>query len=185
MPLGARPSRPTGPSRPSSRGTTIRRARKADLPLLVLHRRRMWQEIGGYTPRELDRHDRDYRRWVRGETAAGRFLAFVAEGPDGRPLGSGAIWLMPSQPRPGPLGRRAMPYLLSMFTEPRARRTGVASRLVRSMVEWARSGGYGRVVLHASLAGRSVYERLGFTPTNEMRLELARPRRRPQAPRRP
>ncbi len=148
----------------------------------------MWEEIRPQAAADLDRHDRAYRRWVREQRAGGRFVALVAEDPNGRPVGSGALWLMPYQPRPGPLGRPEMPYVLSMFTEPSYRGQGVASAIVRGLVRWAREHRYGRVVLHASRQGRPVYERLGFEAGNEMRLELVRagpaPRRTAPASRR-
>jgi GNAT superfamily N-acetyltransferase len=146
----------------------------------------MWEELRDYTPEQLRRHDRDYARWVRQGLAAGRLLAIVVEGRDGRVAGSGGLWLMPSEPRPGPLGRGEVPYILSMYTEPDARGRGVASRIVREMVRWARERGYGRIVLHASKFGRPVYERLGFETGSEMRKELLRHAAgRPRRPRRP
>ncbi len=132
----------------------------------------MWQEIRRFRPGELDRHDVDYARWVRRQRRDGTFLALIAEGPDGRPLASGCLWLMPAQPRPGPLGRGVVPYILSMYTERRARGQGLASRIVRAMAAWSVERGYRRVLLHASRFGRPVYARLGFVESGEMRLRL-------------
>jgi GNAT superfamily N-acetyltransferase len=170
----ARPVRAKGGS------VRLRWAGPSDLATLVRHRRLMWRELRDYTPAELDRHDVVYRRWVRLLMARGKFLAVLAETRDGRVVGSGALWLMPSQPRPGPLGRGEMPYVLSMYTDPERRGEGVATRIVRELVRWSRARRYGRVVLHASRFGRPVYARLGFEDGSEMRLELgppARPRR--------
>jgi GNAT superfamily N-acetyltransferase len=147
-----------------------------DLPVLVRHRRRMWEEIGGRTRAELDRADPAYRRWVVRESRAGRFIGFLVEDASGRVAGTGAVWLQPAQPRPGRLSRLEMPYILSMFTEPEYRGCGVASRMVRGMVRWATLHGYRRIFLHASRMGRPVYEKLGFADGTEMRLDL--PRRR-------
>jgi GNAT superfamily N-acetyltransferase len=167
-----RGSAPGPPARGPVPGFRLRRTNAADLRTLVAHRRRMWRELRDYSPRELDRHDVAYGRWVRREAAARTFLGFVVEDSAGRAVASGAVWLMPSQPRPGPLGRGRVPYILSMFTEPRARGRGLASWIVREMIRWARSHRYGRVVLHASRFGRPVYERLGFGAGSEMRIDL-------------
>jgi GNAT superfamily N-acetyltransferase len=160
----------------------LRRATAADVDLLVEHRRKMWLAIGGRLRAHLDRADPVYRRWVRRELAARHFFGFVVEAPDGRPAGSGAIWLVPTQPRPGRLGRPRLPYILSMFTEPEFRGRGVATQIVAAQVRWAEARGYARIVLHASPMGRSVYARLGFAAGNEMRLDL--PARRRRSPRR-
>ena len=132
----------------------------------------MWIELRDYAKRDLDRHDVVYATWARRQMARHKFLALVVEGPEGQVAGSGGLWLMPSQPRPGSLGRGEIPYVLSMYTEPAYRRTGVATLIVREMVRWARARGYARVLLHASRFGRPVYERLGFETSSEMRLEL-------------
>jgi GNAT superfamily N-acetyltransferase len=69
------------------------------------------------------------------------------------------------------------PYLFSMFTEPRFRRKGVASRILKEAIRWSRKNGYGRILLHASKKGRRLYGENGFTRTWEMRLELDRRKR--------
>jgi len=172
----ARPRRPRAVRRPAEgRRVHLRWAVAGDLGTLVRHRRRMWTEIRDYSSAELDRHGATYRRWARERLAAGTFVAVLAETSDGAAVGSGAVWLMPMQPRPGPLGRPEMPYVLSMYTEPRYRGRGIASRIVRELLRWSRARGYGRIFLHASAAGRSVYARLGFRAGSEMRRAL-RPR---------
>jgi len=161
--------------RPRLGRLSLRLATHADLATLVVHRRKMWQELRAYSRRELDRHDVAYRRWMRELMGRRKFLAWIVEEPrTGAVVGSGAVWLMPSQPRPGTLGRGEIPYILSMYTEPAYRRRGVASRIVRAMVGWSRAHRYGRVLLHASRFGRPVYERLGFESGSEMRLALVR-----------
>ena len=40
------------------------------------------------------------------------------------------------------------------------------------IIAWCREQGFATLYLHASDAGRPLYEQLGFEPTNEMRLEL-------------
>lgn len=149
-----------------------------DLPTIVRHRRRMWADIGGRTRAQLDAADPVYRAWVRRESRARRWLGIVVEDRSGRLAGSGALWLQPSQPRPGPLAGRPVPYILSMYTEPAFRGQGVASLVVRTLVSWAEDRGYRRVALHASEMGRPVYRRLGFIPGNEMKIDL--PRRPPR-----
>jgi GNAT superfamily N-acetyltransferase len=60
-----------------------------------------------------------------------------------------------------------------MHTEPQWRRKGIASRILREAIRWAKKRGYREVLLHASPLGKGVYHRRGFRNTSEMRLELA------------
>ncbi|MGB6500698.1 MAG: GNAT family N-acetyltransferase [Thermoplasmata archaeon] len=174
------PARRAPAPRPAANAVILRlrRATSADVELLVRHRRLMWLAIGGRFRARLAPADPAYRHWVRRELAARHFLAFVVETTDGRPAGSGAIWLRPAQPRPGRRFRARMPYILSMYTELEFRGRGVASRIVREQIAWAKAQGYPRLTLHASEQGRPVYAGLGFQPTNEMRLDLPAPRPR-------
>lgn len=59
-----------------------------------------------------------------------------------------------------------------MYTEPGARRRGVAKMLMNAMIGWCRAEGFRSVWLHASDAGRPIYQSLGFEATNEMKLCL-------------
>lgn len=165
-----------GSSTRSGNGFRVRSATTADFELLVRHREQMWIDIGSFRPAEIRAAAGRSRTWIRREVHAGRYLGFIAETPAGRVAGSGAIWIHPTQPRPGPQPRAVAPYILSMYTEPEFRRRGVATRLVVEMLEWARRNGYRRVTLHASTEGRPVYLRLGFEPSNEMRIDLGRVR---------
>src|SRR5205085_2575818 len=76
-------------------------------------------------------------------------------------------------PRPAPGGaglvRGPQGLILNVFTERAWRRRGVAAALMRELLRWCRANGIESLVLHASADGRPLYEKLGFTPTNEMR----------------
>jgi len=168
----------------SVRGTIhIRQATLRDLDVLVHQRREMWREIGDHTDAELDAADRVYRPWASQRLRSGTLVGWVAENRDRTVVAGGCVWLQEIQPRPG-REDKVQPYLLSMYTEPDARGKGLASRIVREALRWARARGYARMALHASDFGRRVYERAGFTRTWEMRYRL-RPRAASRAPARP
>ena len=61
--------------------------------------------------------------------------------------------------------------IVNVFTEPEWRRRGVAALLLQRIIAWSREERLDRLVLHASSAGRALYEKMGFVATNEMRLE--------------
>jgi GNAT superfamily N-acetyltransferase len=64
-------------------------------------------------------------------------------------------------------GRQGL--VLNVYTEPAWRRRGLAARLMAEVLAWAQDAGLESLVLHASAAGRSLYERLGFAASNELR----------------
>ncbi|HXS23112.1 MAG TPA: GNAT family N-acetyltransferase, partial [Gemmatimonadales bacterium] len=58
-----------------------------------------------------------------------------------------------------------------VYTEQAWRRRGVAGLLMREILRFTTQRGIDNVVLHASAEGRTLYEKLGFKQTNEMRFE--------------
>lgn len=150
--------------------TRLRAATGADLPLLAAHRRAMWEEIGVLEPGASDPSADAYVAWLRPRMASGEVVGWVAEG-DAQPLGSGLLWFQQVQPRPRvPDG--AIPYLMSLYVAPAARRQGLARKVTEEALALARTRGHRRVGLHASDAGRPLYEALGFRPSGELWLEL-------------
>ena len=64
-------------------------------------------------------------------------------------------------------GRQAI--IQNVYTEPDWRRRGLATLLIKRIIDWARQERIDSLVLHASDEGRALYERLGFIATTEMR----------------
>lgn len=159
---------------------TLRKATPRDLPTLVRHRDAMWIGMGRVRPGERDPTSRAYRRWLEERMRRGTLTAFLAaDDADGSVLGSGAVWIQEVQPRPGhPLTMWG--YILSVYTEPAARRQGIARAIVDATIEEARRAGCTRCCLHASEEGRPLYEGLGFERTAEMWLDLRPPHKRPR-----
>ncbi|HLF29187.1 MAG TPA: GNAT family N-acetyltransferase [Anaerolineae bacterium] len=155
---------------------SLREATPADIPALVSHRRRMFEDMDAargitYDPRALEAMDTAYAGQLRILLPEGRLRAWVIEA-DGQVVASGAILVPDWLPRPAdPAGRLA--YLHSVYTLPQYRRRGLARRIVQAAIDTCRVAGMRRLTLHASQSGRSLYESLGFLPTNEMRLVLS------------
>jgi GNAT superfamily N-acetyltransferase len=53
-------------------------------------------------------------------------------------------------------------YIMNMYTEPEWRRKGIGSALLERLFEEIKKKGIKSVVLHATLAARSLYEKYGF-----------------------
>lgn len=149
----------------------VREATIADLPHIMHHRRAMFTDIGLGDTVSLNQVDEVSKNYFTQAMQQGTYKGWLAEMADHTVIGGGGIVIASWPGVPGEsLAQRA--WILNMYTEPKARRRGVAKCLVQAMIAWCRERGLSGVSLHASDAGRPVYESLGFLPTNEMRLEL-------------
>jgi GNAT superfamily N-acetyltransferase len=149
----------------------IRLATPDDLPHLLHHRRAMFEEMGHSDFTALAQMEQSSRDYFHNALRAGTYRGWIVEDSEKRVIAGGGIVLAAWPGFPGEThAKRA--WILNMYTEPHARRRGIARRLVLTMAEWCRAEGLRSVWLHASHAGRPVYESLGFRPTNEMKLTL-------------
>lgn len=73
---------------------------------------------------------------------------------------------------PAFVSRLRFGYVFGVRVDPAFRSTGIATSLTRETIAYLKEKNCRRVRLHASPAGRPVYERLGFVATNEMALSL-------------
>jgi GNAT superfamily N-acetyltransferase len=152
-------------------GISIRVATPADIPILIHHRRSMWWDMGRRDAAVLEQMDAAAQEYFSSAVPDGSYQGFLAIGESGEVVGGGGVVISPwpgsfRQEKP----RRAM--ILNMYVEKPYRRRGIARALMEAMIEWCRKEEFGYVGLHASDEGRPLYEKLGFRPTNEMRLEL-------------
>jgi GNAT superfamily N-acetyltransferase len=152
---------------------TLSYAQASDLGTLVSHRQKMWLDIHPELSEEVRESEELVRRWIKKRLSSKNLIGFIVRARDGEVAGSGCIWIREEQPRPTN-SRLEAPYLMSMYTEEKFRRRGVAKMVVKAAIGWARDHGYERLVLHASSEGRPLYEGLGFQPSSEMRIRLGR-----------
>lgn len=172
----------------------LRNATEADLATLVRHRDAMWVEMGRVAPGDHDPTSAAYGDWLLARMQRGTLKAFIVEEADGkavtsharkgprpdpRLLASGGVWVQEVQPRPGH-PQTMWGYILSVYTEPNARRRGLARVIVQACIDWAKEQGCTRACLHASEEARPLYEDLGFETTAEMWLDLRPPGQRPK-----
>lgn len=104
--------------------------------------------------------------WVRPKLENGSYVGWLVS-KDGLVVAGAGMLLMDFPPHwmdTEPV--RA--YLLNFYVDPEFRGQGLAYRLLKTAVNDARRRGIKVVSLHASKFGRPLYERNGFTPTNEM-----------------
>jgi GNAT superfamily N-acetyltransferase len=158
---------------------TIRLATRGDVDVIAEHRARMFQEMGEVSPDTFEILRAKSQVSLGDLMTRGEYIGWLAV-PTRQPdivAGGAGVQLRHVLPHPLPdakeenkiaEGRHAI--ILNVFTEPDWRRQGVAMLLIQTIIAWARAERLDRLVLHASEAGRSLYARLGFVGTNEMRL---------------
>ncbi len=156
----------------SASAYTLRRATPAEGAVITAHRRAMFAEMAQTDPARLDVMAAEFLPWVTARLEREEYLAWLAVDAAGSVVGGAGLWLMDWPPHL--VGRQARRgNLLNVYVAPAHRRQGLARRLMQAALGWCRANTLDVVILHASEYGRPLYEALGFTPTNEMRLVLA------------
>jgi len=152
---------------------TYRQIPQSDIPIAQELRAKMIREMGGghndpdvAHPTWRQHYDDFYRSRMAHDGAA-LFLAEVEE----KPVGVAAVYLMVNH-RSEIFGFQSA-YISNVWVEPAWRRRGIASKLTRMAVEWARQKGCEVVRLRSSKMGRPVYAGLGFVTTDEMEFRLS------------
>ncbi|MGB7537809.1 MAG: GNAT family N-acetyltransferase [Anaerolineales bacterium] len=149
----------------------IRRGTSADIPVITRHRLGMFTEMRIGDPSDFDAYASEFREFASQAMTTGAFHSWLAETESGEIVGGGAIMVVPWPASPN-ARKQQRAFLLNVFTEPAFRRKGIARSLVQTMVDWCRGQGFGSVFLHASDAGRPLYQSLGFHPTTELRFDF-------------
>jgi GNAT superfamily N-acetyltransferase len=152
----------------------IRRAMAQDAGIVAWHRARMFQDMGDVSGDAFEilraKARARLKKWLDSGDYVG-WLATPADQPE-MVVGGAGVQLQPILPRPvnpSTVGEGRQGTVVNVFTEPQWRRRGVAGLLMKEIITWSKDEHLDRLLLHASDEGRSVYERLGFIPGNEMR----------------
>jgi GNAT superfamily N-acetyltransferase len=153
----------------------IRPASVEDAKTLAHHRSAMFQDMGLLPDGVADQLRDASVGFFREALAGDRWFAWIAIA--GETVAGGAVLHLDEMPpRNGPRGvfipSRLQGLIMNIYVEPEHRRGGIASVLMNTVLDFARSKGAGSVTLHASQKGKLLYEKMGFTPTHEMRLFL-------------
>ena len=154
----------------------VRSATPADAATVAWHRARMFQDMGQLPSPLFEAFRKRSEERIRDLISRSQYLGWLASAenaPDNIIAGAG-VQLRHALPHPAEdatkfaEGRQAI--ILNVFTEPEWRRKGLARLLLERIIDWSRQEKLDRLLLHASAEGRSLYERLGFVMTNEMKL---------------
>jgi len=158
----------------------VRVAVAGDIPVLARQRVTMFRDMAKLAAVLDEPLERATAEYMRNALPRGEYLAWVAESTGSCPaiIGGAGVQLRPILPRPREgvvdleLGPEAM--VLNVYVAPDWRRRGVGEALMRALLDELAARHIRRIVLHAADAGRRLYERMGFVPTNEMRLSSPR-----------
>lgn len=149
----------------------LRLASAEDAPILAAHRGAMFRDMKEVDEQGASIIENASIDHLAALLEAREYFGFLVEHL-GAVVGGGGVWLRPLLPRPGTLQGAVEGYVLNVYVDPDHRRGGVARAVMRAIEEWCRERGVARVVLHASVMGRALYEELGFVDSNEMRMSL-------------
>jgi GNAT superfamily N-acetyltransferase len=150
----------------------LRVATVADVAAIAAHRAAMFCDMGELEAAERGSLAAASTAYLAGAIARGEYRGWLAERAGVVIAGAGVL-LRPLLPRPGHPDGGTEAYVLNVYTEPAHRRRGVARRLMEAVLDWSRAQGIARVTLHASDDGRRLYTAMEFSPTNEMRRDIA------------
>jgi GNAT superfamily N-acetyltransferase len=149
----------------------IREALPSEAAIILHHRRSMFRDMGEGTVEELDRMVKVAGPWLSKALDDGSYRHWLALDASGRVAAGGGVLLCPWPANPkDPCTERAV--ILNIFTEPEFRKRGIARQVILTILDWIKARGLRSVNLHASKEGHALYEKLGFEPTNEMRLKM-------------
>ena len=150
---------------------SIRRATADDLPTILFQRRSMFEDMGIRDRAALDAMNAAFAEWMNGRIERGEYCGWFVTDDRGAVLAGAGLWLQESLPSPRDVSPQRG-YVMNVYTMPEHRHQGHARRLMDTIMEYVRGKGIRTVVLHASDAGRPLYESLGLRLTNEMRIVL-------------
>jgi len=135
----------------------------------------MFQDMGQVPAHLFDRFVANCEQRLRAMFETNEYVGWLAHA-TGEPrhvVGGAGLQRRPLLPRPNEDGSDVLQGLegliMNVYIEPTWRRRGIAEAMMREILAWAPAHGIVRVSLHASDAGRPLYERMGFLATNEMR----------------
>ena len=130
---------------------------KEDIPLLIELRKRQLIDEGQDPDVNMDQ---ELVKFFNNHFADNTLVEWVAE-EDGKIVGTAAILLFEFPPAfTNPSGIKG--YITNMFTVPEYRGQGLASELLKKVLDEARSRNVKNILLAASDMGKPVYKKVGF-----------------------
>lgn len=138
--------------------------RLPDLEMLIAWRREVLQCVFGVPPDDTLMEAN--RRFFIHHIADGSHLAVTAS-LDGAEAGCGAVCYYDEMPSPdNPSGRCA--YIMNIYVREAFRHEGIATAIIKYLIEAARNSRCGKIYLETTDMGRDVYAAIGFHDMKDM-----------------
>jgi GNAT superfamily N-acetyltransferase len=150
----------------------IREVTSRDLEEILMHRRRMFEDMGHRDAVVLDGIVRSSRPVLEAFLRDGSYVGWFAITRDEHIAAGTGLLISPSLSGPLAPERAERVYLWNVYTYPEFRKRGLARLLTQRAIAYCRQHGHKILWLHASEFGRPLYESLGFESTNEMKLVI-------------
>jgi GNAT superfamily N-acetyltransferase len=150
----------------------VRRATADDAAVIAHHRVQMFRDMGDLSDDAAPALRQAAELWLAAALRDGEYMGWLAVAEDGAVVAGAGVHVRAIIPRPsanGGVAHGPEALVVNVYTERAWRRRGIARRLMEEVLAWADRERLIRLVLHASSDGRTLYESLGFVPTNEMR----------------
>jgi ribosomal protein S18 acetylase RimI-like enzyme len=144
-----------------------RKAMVEDAALITRHRKAMFADAGNAPDAVLEEMGRNFEPWVKRMLTDDKYVGWIISEGEIAVASAGLLLLDWAPHYLDPMGAQRG-YVLNVFVEPEYRRRGLAQALMSECMDEARRRGIRVVALHASRKGQPVYEKLGFTTSNEM-----------------
>ncbi len=143
-----------------------RQATPEDAAIIARQRHRMFVDAGRADNGALMHVTEAFESWLPPMMQQEKYIGWLAMS-DGKAVAGTGLMIMDWPPHPlDPEPFRG--YLLNVYVEPKFRRKRIASTLIELAMAEARRRKIRVVSLHATDAGRPLYEGNGFRSTNEM-----------------
>jgi len=152
-------------------GMNLRKGTAEDIELLIsLRFRYLRDDLGEIAPETERTVEAQLRRYLPKHLESGDFQAFLAE-EDGEIAACAflVLWEMPANPS-CPSGIRGTVF--NVWTDPAFRRRGAATKVMNALIASARESGATLLELSATRQGRPLYEKLGFSFSDNTAMRL-------------
>lgn len=145
-----------------------------ELPLVLDFRYRMMDESGVTPLLADDWRELTHQLYVEGYRRG--TIAHFGSRQDGRIVATAGVMIRDDFPA-NTFKARRYGWIMDVFVLPEYRRGGLARRLTEQTLTWLRGKGvvFARLVASEQAKQAGLYEKLGFTFSNEMRLRLDAP----------